>query len=423
MTKDGKIKIMVVPSDRAGVGYFRSLAPHLYLANRWGNEVEVDIYYDFAHLRDFVNVIKEYDILHFHKALDNKGIMVKAASEMGVLTIGDIDDNWDLGSYHPMSQAAKIEKWYESILANLRAADMVTTTTRLFASRCKQVGIKNPVVIPNALSPYEMQFNPKPKPSKRIRFGFIMGSSHLYDMKLVEECFKRLPQETLDKIQIVLCGFDTRGNTIYTDPVTKKKTTTPIKPEQSVWVDYERIVTNNYSIIKDENYIKYLKTYQQMEDYPNVEDQPYRRIWNRPITSYATLYNDIDVLLAPIKPCDFNKVKSQLKVIESGWFGKAFIGSDFGPYTLDVKPYYLKNGEIDPLGNGLLVEVGKDGKQWAKYIKKLADNPQDIMQMGYNLHQDIVPKFNIDVVTEERLAIYKKALAEKRAEMEKKTKA
>ena len=66
MTKDGKIKIMVVPSDRAGVGYFRSLEPHLFMKNKWDNEVEIDIYYDFGHLQNFQEVIKDYDILHFH---------------------------------------------------------------------------------------------------------------------------------------------------------------------------------------------------------------------------------------------------------------------------------------------------------------------------------------------------------------------
>lgn len=414
MTKDGKLKIMVVPSDRAGVGYFRSLEPHLFLANKWENEAEVDIYYDFAHLQDFTNVIKDYDILHFHKALDPKGSMVKIASEMGVLTIGDIDDNWDLGSYHPMSQAARAEKWYEPILANLRNADVVSTTTPIFAKRCRQVGIKNVIVVPNALSPYEYQFQPRPTRSNRLRIGFICGSSHLYDMKLMEDCFKKLSPETLDKIQVVLCGFDTRGNTIYTDPVSKKKTVVPIKPEESVWVEYEKIVTNNYKIIKDENYVNYLKTYTQGPDYPNVENQPYRRLWNRPISEYATLYNEIDVLLAPLKPCDFNLVKSQLKVIEAGWFGKGFIGSNFGPYTIDVQSYIKKGGEIDPLGNGLLVDEGRDSKMWAKYITRLAENPEEAFKMGYNLYQDIRFKYDIDTVTENRLALYKEYFQKKK---------
>ena len=414
MTKDGKIKIMVVPSDRAGVGFFRSLEPHLFLKNKWDDEVEVDIYYDFAHLQNFQEVIKDYDILHFHKNLDPKGVMAKMASDMGVLVIGDIDDNWNLGDYHPMSFIAKTEKWYENILANLRNADVISTTTPLFAQQIKRCGMPNVMVIPNALSQYEAQFIPHTTKSKRLRFGFICGSSHLHDMKLFEDCVKKLPQETLDKIQIVLCGFDTRGNTITTDPATKKKIVTPIRPEQSVWCEYEKIVTNNYSIIKDEDYIKYLKTYQQLEDYPNVEDQPYRRIWNKPINEYATLYNYIDVLLAPIKPCDFNLVKSQLKVIEAGWFGKAFIGSNFGPYTLDTKQFYEKNGGINPLGNALLVDVGKDSKQWAKYIKRLADNPQDVMQLGFALHQEIVPKYNIEQITEYRLNMYKEWLEKKK---------
>ncbi len=74
---------------------------------------------------------------------------------MGIITIGDVDDNWDFGNYHPMSLAAKVENWKEPILKNLRAADYVTTTTPLFAKRVRQVVNKNVEVVPNALNPYK----------------------------------------------------------------------------------------------------------------------------------------------------------------------------------------------------------------------------------------------------------------------------
>ena len=41
-----KIKVLVVPSDRTGVGYFRSTKPHISLEQNYPDEFHVDI--DFA---------------------------------------------------------------------------------------------------------------------------------------------------------------------------------------------------------------------------------------------------------------------------------------------------------------------------------------------------------------------------------------
>ena len=67
-----------------------------------------------------------------------------------------------------------------------------------------------------------------------------------------------------------------------------------------------------------------------------VQNEPYRRVWTKPITSYASNYNLFDISLAPLKESTFNKVKSQLKVIEAGFHKKAIIAQDFGPYQIDM---------------------------------------------------------------------------------------
>ncbi len=60
------------------------------------------------------------------------------------------------------------------------------------------------------------------------------------------------------------------------------------------------------------------------EDEKNL---PYRRVWTKPVTSYARNYSKFDISLAPIKQHMFNKVKSQLKVIEAGFYKKALIAT------------------------------------------------------------------------------------------------
>jgi hypothetical protein len=55
------------------------------------------------------------------------------------------------------------------------------------------------------------------------------------------------------------------------------------------------------------------------------------------LTHTLVNYSKFDISLAPIKNHIFNRVKSQLKVIEAGFYKKALIASEVGPYTIDLK--------------------------------------------------------------------------------------
>ena len=41
-----KIKVLVLPSDRTGVGKFRSLDPHVFLQSLYPEDFHIDIMYD-----------------------------------------------------------------------------------------------------------------------------------------------------------------------------------------------------------------------------------------------------------------------------------------------------------------------------------------------------------------------------------------
>jgi len=110
-----------------------------------------------------------------------------------------------------------------------------------------------------------------------------------------------------DNAQFVLCGFDTRGTVTEINKNTGEQTQRPIRPEETVWVKYEKIMTSNYYGVSDD-YLKFLNKYKE-EVYPNEIDQPYLRVWTRPVTSYAKNYSKFDVSLAPIKNHIFNRMK------------------------------------------------------------------------------------------------------------------
>jgi len=62
-----KIKVLVLPSDRTGVGKFRSVDPHVMLQNNHPDEFHVDIDYE-PRVND-LNYWKQYDIVHFHRSI------------------------------------------------------------------------------------------------------------------------------------------------------------------------------------------------------------------------------------------------------------------------------------------------------------------------------------------------------------------
>jgi hypothetical protein len=62
-----KIKVLVVPSDRTGVGKFRSVDPHIFLQNLYGEDFHVDIIYEPN--MDDMNFWKQYPLVVFHRSI------------------------------------------------------------------------------------------------------------------------------------------------------------------------------------------------------------------------------------------------------------------------------------------------------------------------------------------------------------------
>jgi glycosyltransferase involved in cell wall biosynthesis len=198
-----------------------------------------------------------------------------------------------------------------------------------------------------------------------------------------------------------LCGFDVRGSVTEIDQQTKKQKQRDIRPEETVWAEYEKIFTKKYEDVPDD-YKKYLLGYNQK---PFNNEKYYHRVWTEPVTSYAKNYSKFDVSLAPIKNHIFNRMKSQLKVIEAGFYKKAIIASNIGPYTIDLK-HALKYGEFVD-GNALLVNEGRNHSDWAKYMKKLVKNPSWAEDLGERLYESVKDKYDLNVVTKTRAEIYK----------------
>ena len=396
-----KIKVLVVPSDRTGVGKFRSVDPHVFLQNLYGDDFHVDIIYEPSY--DDFNFWQNYQIVAFHRSIgpdfDKANRLIQMLNSLGIITICDIDDYWMPGKEHPIHDIIRVNKTNEKIVANLKVSKYVTTTTTLFADEIKKLN-KNVVVFPNAINPNESQFKEPTIESDRLRVGWLGGSSHLHDLQLLD--LARLTQYK-DKLQFVLCGFDTRGTVTEINQQTGEHKKRNILPHETVWAQYEKIFTQNLTTVS-EDYKKYLLNYTQ-DVYPNELSEPYVRVWTKPVTSYAKNYSKFDVSLAPIKNHMFNRMKSQLKVIEAGFYKKAIIASDLGPYTIDLK-HCLEHGNFVD-GNALLVDEKRNHSDWSKYIEKLVKNPNMAKDMGERLYETVKDKYDLNNVTKDRAEFYK----------------
>jgi glycosyltransferase involved in cell wall biosynthesis len=398
-----KINVLVLPSDKTGVGKFRSVDPHVFLQNMYPDEFHVDIDYN-PNVND-PNYWKKYQIVHVHRNIghnyENTPSLINYLRSQGIKVIVDIDDYWLPTKEHPIYELIRTNKINEKIVANLKAAEFVTTTTPVFASEISSFN-KSVFIFPNAINPKEPQFNEPTLPSDKLRIGWLGGSSHLHDLLLLEQSMSKLSSIRND-LQFVLCGFDTRGTMTEINKETGQQKQRPIRPEETVWVKYEEIVTDKYFGLS-EDYIKFLRKYKE-EDYPDIENQLYRRVWTRPVTAYAKNYSKFDVSMSPIKDHIFNRVKSQLKVIEAGFYKKALIASNIGPYTIDLKHALDKGNFTD--GNALLVDENRNHSDWDKFIRKLNDNRNFAKDLGERLYETVKDRYDLNIVTKNRAEWYR----------------
>lgn len=399
MAEIKKIKLLVIPSDRfGGVGKFRSTDPHKYIQEHYADEFDIEINYELPK-KNLDQYLSQFDVIQLHKQLDKDCQIMDMIKFLGIPVIVDIDDYFYLGNDHPMSISAKKEKWHEPIINHLKMADYVTTTTPIYAKELKKYN-KNVAVFPNAVNPDEPQFAVPKNPSDKLRVGLICGSSHLEDIKLIG----RILPQLRDNVQLVLCGFDTRGTRTIYHQDTGKVERRPIEPKESVWYEYEKILTDNYKKISPEHK-DFLMKFMTVDD-PFV-NEPYRRMWTRDITKYATHYQNVDVLLAPLKENAFNEKKSELKEIEAGFTHTALIAQKFGAYTINLTDMLEYGGKINENATSILIDSRKNHKDWVKSINKLADNPELVKKLQDNLHKFVVEHYTLDKVCEERVKLYR----------------
>lgn len=447
---EDKIKILFFNADASGVNYYRTNTPAIQLQRDHSDKFYVDITneLDFNDPKT-IDYLKSFHIIHYHRQIvdgaDNMLRLKNELSNAGVIMVMDIDDYWYLDKTHPYYASALKDKMHENIIDNLKIADYITTTTEVFKKEIMKITKKDNVsVFANSVDPSWMkQFedNRKPDSDGLVRISYAGGSSHGNDIEQLRGLVNRLQTDpqTKNKFKIILAGWDTEGfNTetkfneelkneldkrgllnrktlkeinkadgdIYKVPSISNDlkerfkdnmfTTTkrPINSDESVYLKYEKILTDNYRIIDDEDYMKHLRKYER-SDYPN--EKTYGRRWTKKANVYAKVLDETDIFIAPLGDNKFNSMKSNLKQVEC-WTRKIpVVCTDIVTYNVDG---------VDGRNCFLIPPSKNADKKWFKAIKKLILDENLRKEIGQNLYDDFKEKYHLGHVTNKRANFY-----------------
>ncbi len=453
---DGKIKVLFYNLDSAGVNYFRTLTPAMEIERNHSDEfyVEINPKIDFND-PSFVEYLKSFHIIHYHRQfLPDSKQMLMLANELkksGTILIVDIDDYWQLHKKHPFYAMAIERKLHIPILENLKIADYVTTTTDLFADEIRKVtGKDNVGVFYNSVDPIWMkqfQNNWKPDPNGLVRITYMAGSSHMADVEQLEGVANWLDADpqTHGKFKIIIAGWDTEGNTtditfnqnfgaelqkrgLWTNQMVKAINNTrgnvdalpnlpddlkekyrgkvfdqkqrDIKSIESVYLHYEKILTDNHRLITNQDYLQWLMNFERNVSYP--DEGNFARRWTQKANIYAQVLDETDIEIAPLADNSFNRMKSNLKQVEC-WSRKLPI------VCSDIPPYNVHGRHME---NCVLIPNEKNAhKYWKKYLKKLILDADLRKRLGEQLYEDFKEEYNLANVTKKRVEFYKAAVA------------
>jgi len=448
---DNKIRILFFNLDGAGVNYFRTLTPAIELEQKYSDKffVEINPQLDFKDPTT-LDYLKSFDIIHYHRQIlgniTHMKELVKELKKAGVTLIVDIDDYWHLSKNHPFYTLSKGKNLHVSIIENLKLADYVTTTTELFAEKIREItGKDNVMVLYNSINPeWMLQFQNKwkPDPNGKVRIVYAAGSSHWGDIQQLEGVVNALyaNPDLKDKFKIILAGWDTAGSTTeikFNDEFGKelqlrglwnkkiineinnskgdinKISNVPedlvnkyrgkvflenkrdLKSEESVYLKYEKILTDNHRIIENDDYKEWLMNFERGV-YPGDEGNFGRR-WTKKANIYANVLNEADIVIAPLDDNDFNHMKSNLKQVECWTRKLPIVCNDIPPYNVDGK--HMENCILIP-------NKPNKYKYWLKYLKRLILDADLRKKLGEQLYEDFKDKYNLSTVTKKRADFY-----------------
>jgi len=300
---------------------------------------------------DYISTINEFepDIIFYNRDVSLRTIeFIQEQKAKGVKIVLDLDDYWEISTAHPVYQMWYKDKMNERVIENILEADLVLVTTEILRKRVLEYN-KNCIVTPNAVpfgTPFWTKDNNIERVDSKMNFLYAGGSTHYNDILLLKNTFTKLGGEKYitDNAKFTLAGFN------------------PLPDKHCEWDKMASIFSRT-------------KSYQILD--------------TRPLQQHMTFYDEADVALIPLVNNEFNRYKSELKILEAATRELPCIVSDTLPYS-NLKGF-----------------PGLFWDNWQKNIKYCLKNQKEVVSLGKELAERVKEKFDIKIWSAQRYEIFK----------------
>jgi glycosyltransferase involved in cell wall biosynthesis len=325
------MRIVAFVNNNSGPSYHRIIMPLMLLP-------DTDVYITNNLLeKDFE---KGCDIFMYNRMLPShcKETIQKLKQKYDFKTCVDVDDWWELDPHHILYQLYQDENVAAEQIEHMVNADFIFTTHERLANEVMQIN-SNVYILPNAI-PRQGQFDIERRPYHLTRLFWQGSVTHGEDIALLKrplDCLNTIAA----KIKMVMAGY---------------------QEQEDEW--YKMVL--NYTA--------------------NTKHQ-YKLIPGAHVNKYYAAYAEADICLIPLLNSPFNRMKSNLKVLEAANLGLPVICSDVHPYK-DLPVLYAK-------GTG----------EWVTTIKRLVASKKRQKEAGSELKEYCDTYFNFHKINKERKQI------------------
>lgn len=310
------------------------------------------------------------DILWYNRIIDapdGMAIVYALREKYGFQICVDVDDMWELDEFHISHKEYQEMNFAEKQVDHIRRADIVTTTHERLAAEIRQYN-KNVHVLPNAI-PRHGQFNIKKTFAMEVRLFWQGSRTHEEDIRILSRPIEALVP-IAKRIKMVMAGY------------------VRYEPMKSIETEEELAIAEEMA--KEEHIWN-----QMVKVYTGGHKHQYKLFPNEVVTNYYGAYADADICLIPLVNTFFNRMKSNLKVLEAGNMGLPCVVSDVHPYK-DLPVNYCKNST-----------------EWIGHIKRLVQWPNRRKEEGERLQEFCLEHYNFYNINEHRRQIFEHAVKQK----------
>lgn len=347
------MRIIAFANKNSGPAYHRIIMPLMLM-----EDTNVYITNDLK-VEDFD---KGCDIFMYNRILPEHAQpqLAELKKRHGFKTVVDIDDYWELDPHHILYQEYQDSGFADQQIKHLRQADMILTTHERLAEEVRQVTafpimgkagyvIRFPPpsvhVLPNAI-PRQGQFDITPIGYDLVRLFWQGSVTHRHDIELLQTPIHSLGKLS-KKIKMIMAGY-TSG--------------------EHEWFS----MANTYTA--------------------NLKHQ-YKLIPGANVAEYYRAYEHADICLVPLVNSPFNRMKSNLKILEAANLGLPVIASAVHPYL------------------GMPVNYCRNSRDWVGHIKRLVQFPARRREEGERLAEFCNTHYNFHKINNERKQILEYATA------------